>query len=76
MTSYGVCRALGARVPEGGTKALEANPACVCPTAMAAMFCATGHMLECHYPMSCSEADCGHYQREMEIEEFLEADAL
>ena len=30
------------------------------------MFCSYGHMLECHYPFTCDEAECSHYQQEME----------
>jgi hypothetical protein len=29
----------------------------------ACMICLCGHMLECHYPMSCEEAKCSHYER-------------
>lgn len=29
---------------------------------MACMFCPNGHMLECHYPMSCEEAQCSHWE--------------
>ncbi len=36
-----------------------------CPRGMAhgaaCMFCPYGHMLECHYPKTCQEAECGHY---------------
>jgi len=60
---YGVCRALDQQPIEGTDLKLEANPACVCVTSMQAMFCATGHMLECHYPMTCSEANCSHLER-------------
>jgi len=46
------------------------NPKCVCwPNLMAAMFCPYGHMTECHYPMTCTEAECSHYQAEMDLEE-------
>lgn len=31
---------------------------------MACMFCPWGHMLHCHYPFTCEEADCGHYEEE------------
>ncbi len=35
-----------------------------CPRAalnsMACMFCPFGHMTECHYPMTCEEAQCSH----------------
>ncbi|MFQ6076935.1 MAG: hypothetical protein ACE5Z5_12545 [Candidatus Bathyarchaeia archaeon] len=37
-------------------------------TPMACMFCPYGHMLECHYPMTCEEAQCDHYLQEMEEE--------
>lgn len=29
---------------------------------MACMICPTGHMLECHHPMTCEEANCYHLQ--------------
>lgn len=35
---------------------------------MACMFCPYGHMLECHYPLTCEEAECSHYQAELEAE--------
>ena len=28
-----------------------------------AMFCQTGHMTECHYPLDCRLAGCGHLER-------------
>ncbi len=38
------------------------NPRCTCwPNMLAAMFCPNGHMTECHAPMDCEEAECGHY---------------
>lgn len=33
---------------------------------MACMLCSCGHMLECHYPHTCEEVECSHYQREIE----------
>jgi hypothetical protein len=27
---------------------------------MACMYCMSGHILECHYQMSCEEAQCSH----------------
>jgi len=39
------------------------NPRCHCAGAWAAMMCMTGHMLECHHPMDCREAGCGHLGR-------------
>lgn len=35
---------------------------------MACMFCDFGHMADCHYPLTCEEAECSHYQQEMEDE--------
>ena len=37
---------------------------------MACMFCAYGHMLECHHPYTCEEVECSHYQAEMEQETY------
>jgi hypothetical protein len=37
-------------------------------TPMACMVCPYGHMLECHYPMTCEEANCSHYQEELAAE--------
>jgi len=31
-------------------------------------FCSYGHILCCHFPYSCEEAECSHYQQEMEAE--------
>lgn len=39
--------------------------------AMACMFCHFGHMTECHYPLTCEEADCSHYQAETEEVDLL-----
>jgi len=33
--------------------------------AMACMFCQYGHLTDCHYPRTCEEANCSHYQEEM-----------
>lgn len=38
------------------------NPNCICPNPMAQMFCPYGHMTECHYPYTCDEAECSHYE--------------
>lgn len=35
---------------------------------LACSFCPYGHMLECHYPQTCEEAKCSHYQQELEAE--------
>lgn len=43
-----------------------------CPTGglnpMACMFCPYGHILCCHFPYTCEEVECSHYQQEMEAE--------
>ena len=33
-------------------------------SSMACMFCQFGHMTDCHYPLSCEQADCSHHQDE------------
>lgn len=33
-------------------------------SAMACTCCPFGHMLECHYSLTCEQAECSHYQRE------------
>lgn len=33
--------------------------------AVACASCPYGHILECHYPLSCKDAFCQHYQREL-----------
>ena len=39
-------------------------PVCPCREAGSpGIFCPTGHMLECHYPLTCDAAGCGHLQR-------------
>lgn len=46
----------------------EDNPECICEFTMQAFFCPTGHVLECHYPMPCDEAECSHWERPREVE--------
>lgn len=29
---------------------------------MACTFCSFGHMLECHHPLTCNEAECSHWR--------------
>jgi len=36
--------------------------------AMACMFCSFGHMTCCHYPQTCEEAKCSHYQQQIAAE--------
>lgn len=69
MSNYGVCKALDGQPVEGTTETLVAQPGCVCDNPMAAMFCPFGHMLECHYPMNCVDANCSHLQRYRSEEE-------
>lgn len=38
---------------------------------IACMFCTCGHMLECHYPHTCDEVKCSHYEQAMETEDYL-----
>jgi hypothetical protein len=51
----------GAKYPSGIGKIDRGE----CPRGMmhaaACTLCVYGHMLECHYPKSCQEAECGHY---------------
>ena len=59
----------------GATKTLQGD----CPiggaSPMACMFCQYGHMTHCHYPLTCDEAECSHYQAELEAEgEVVELD--
>ena len=35
---------------------------------VACTFCQFGHMLDCHYPYTCDEAECSHYRQEIEEE--------
>jgi hypothetical protein len=35
---------------------------------VACMLCPFGHATECHYPHTCEEVECSHYQQEMEEE--------
>ncbi len=29
------------------------------------ILCEFGHMLDCHYPLTCQEAECSHYKAEV-----------
>ena len=60
MSDYGASRDLG-------SIAIPANPKCQC-NPMQATFCIYGHMLECHFPQNCREAECDHYKRALENE--------
>ena len=39
------------------------NSQCHCRTRSAPMFCFTGHLTECHYPMNCKDAACSHLEK-------------
>lgn len=63
VNSMGATKTLTGTCPLGGT-----NP-------MACMFCQYGHMTDCHYPLTCDEAECSHYLSELEAEgEIVELD--
>lgn len=47
------------KIEEGRCPVKAVNP-------IACMFCPYGHMLECHWPMTCADAECGHYLAEAE----------
>lgn len=49
---------------------IPGNSKCVCTNGMYSMFCPFGHMTECHYPMTCSDAECQHFQRDHANESF------
>ena len=44
------------------------QPACHCPKEMEAFFCMEGHMTECHAGKTCEEAECSHYESQMDNE--------
>lgn len=50
----------------GSTKTIRGE----CPigglSPVSCMFCEFGHMTDCHYPLDCEEANCSHYQQELE----------
>lgn len=53
VNSMGVTKTLQGDCPIGGSSPI------------ACMFCQYGHMTDCHYPRTCEEAECSHYQEEM-----------
>ncbi len=55
--------------------AVKQTPYLTCPAQdgkrlvpIACMFCHCGHMMECHYPKTCREAQCSHYRINQEVE--------
>ena len=52
VESMGAVKTSTGQCPLGGT------------SPMACMFCRFGHMTDCHYPLTCEEANCSHYQEE------------
>jgi hypothetical protein len=49
------------QIDRGQCKIGRSNP-------MACMFCSYGHVLECHYPHTCEEVECSHYEMAMRNE--------
>lgn len=39
---------------------------------IACTFCSYGHMLDCHYPLTCEEAQCSHYREGLEAEGYAD----
>lgn len=39
---------------------------------VACTFCSYGHMLDCHYPMTCEEAECSHFKEMLASEDIPE----
>ena len=63
VNSMGATKTLTGACPVGGT-----NP-------MSCISCQYGHMMYCHYPQTCDEADCDHYRQLLEAEgEVVELD--
>ena len=56
VNSMGVTKTFTGACPVGGD-----NP-------MLCMLCQYGHITNCHYPYTCDEAKCAHYQAELEAE--------
>lgn len=56
INSIGAIKTANGTCPKGGT-----NP-------MACMFCECGHMTDCHFPLTCAQAQCSHYH-ESQLEE-------
>ena len=48
----------------------QSAPTCRCAVrgGLAPMLCNTGHMLECHHPLTCDQAACNHLQRYTSME--------
>ena len=38
-------------------------------SSLACTFCSFGHLTDCHYPQTCEEAQCSHYQQQRGYEE-------
>lgn len=53
VNSLGAVKTLNGQCPLG-----HASP-------MACMFCQFGHMTNCHYPLTCEQANCSHCQSEI-----------
>ncbi len=57
------------RFPTGIGRIERGECPCEATSPITCTFCAFGHMLECHHPFTCEEAECSHYQQEMEYED-------
>jgi len=53
VDSLGAVKTSTGQCPMGGT------------SPMACMFCQFGHMTDCHYPLTCEQANCSHFQEEV-----------
>ena len=53
VDSLGAIKTSSGQCPMGGT------------SPMACMFCQFGHMTDCHYPLTCEQANCSHCQSEI-----------
>jgi len=57
------------RFPTGIGRIERGECPCGAVSPVAYMFCPYGHMLECHHPYTCEEAECSHYEQEIADEE-------
>ncbi|MDD5010462.1 MAG: hypothetical protein PHC68_18940 [Syntrophorhabdaceae bacterium] len=55
---------LDGKFPSGLAKIAAGECPINAKSAMACTFCHFGHLLECHHPMTCEQAQCSHCQRE------------
>lgn len=54
---------------ETGYQPPAVQPYCCCKgNPMKQNLCMTGHLTECHFPLSCADARCGHFEQEQQQE--------